>query len=105
MIAHCGLVSSSARCSCARRVRPAVARGRVSPDRLLFAGQGTRRSRPLPVLEAVGEMERLHEIAAIHQGHPAFAAPQRVSDTVQRVLESANVRVLLDGRTSVRDGA
>jgi hypothetical protein len=63
----------------------------------LFAGQGNPSERSLPVLEAVEEMERLHQIAAIHQSHPAFATPQRVSDAIQRILESANVRVLLDG--------
>ena len=97
MTAHCGLVRPDAPCSCGRRVRPALERGRVSRDHLLFAGHGNPPARSLPVLEAVEEMERLHQIAAIHQSHPAFAAPQRVSDAVQRVLESAKVRVLLDG--------
>jgi hypothetical protein len=49
------------------------------------------------VLEAVGEMERLHEIAAVYQSHPEFRAPGRVSDAVRRVLEAANVRALLSG--------
>jgi RNA polymerase sigma factor (sigma-70 family) len=94
MTVHCGLMSSSAPCACARRVRPAVERGRVRRDQLLFAGEGRVPARALPVLEAVGEMERLHEIAAIHQSHPMFAAPSRVSDAIRAVLESANVRVL-----------
>ena len=94
MTVHCGLMTSGAPCSCTRRVRPAVERGRVRRDQLLFAGQGKVPARALPVLEAVGEMERLHEIAAIHQSHPMFAAPSRVSDAIRAVLESANVRVL-----------
>ena len=95
MTAHCGLVNSSAPCSCARRVRPALERGRVSRDQLLFAGNGTPAARKLPVLEAVGEMEWLHEMAAVHQSHPAFTAPHRITETISSVLRSVNVRVLL----------
>jgi len=94
MTLHCGLLTSSAACSCARRVRPALAHGRIRRDQLLFAGQGTTRERTLPILEAVGEMERLHEIAAVHQSHPSFTAPRRVSDAIRAVLASANVRAL-----------
>jgi len=94
MTLHCGLLTSSAACSCARRVRPALAHGRIRRDQLLFAGQGTTRERILPILEAVGEMERLHEIAAVHQSHPSFTAPRRVSDAIRAVLASANVRAL-----------
>jgi RNA polymerase sigma factor (sigma-70 family) len=95
MTAHCGLIDSNAPCSCARRVRPAVARGRVDPDHLVFARQGAPASRRLPVLEAVGVMERLHEIAAVHQSHPMFMAPRRVTDAIRSVLRSAGMQPLL----------
>jgi RNA polymerase sigma factor (sigma-70 family) len=95
MTAHCGLVSSDAPCSCSGRVRPAIERGRISQDRLLFAGQAPSAPRSLPVLEAVGAMERLHEMAAVHQSHPRFAAPRRVTDAILDVLQSAGVHVLL----------
>jgi RNA polymerase sigma factor (sigma-70 family) len=88
MEAHCGLVSAEAPCSCRRRVAPAVKSGRVDPAHLWFAGRGETAPRRLPVLEAVGEMERLHEIAAIHQSHPPFRAPVRVADAVRRALQS-----------------
>jgi RNA polymerase sigma factor (sigma-70 family) len=87
MRGHCGLVSPEAACSCARRVQPAVRRGRVDPGRLLFAGRGDPAPRRLPVLEAVDEMEQLHDIAAIHQGHPRYRTPERVTDEIRRVLE------------------
>lgn len=96
MTAHCGLLNPDLPCSCARRVRPAIARGRVDARHLLFAGTGSVVPRRLPVLEAVGEMERLHEIAAIHQSQPRFQAPARVSDAVRKVLRSAELRALLD---------
>ena len=95
MEAHCGLVNPAAPCSCHRRIAPAMQRGRVRPQRLLFAGYGAAPSRRLPVLEAVGEMERLHEIAAIHQSHPPFQLPARAGDAIRRALDSARLRHLL----------
>jgi hypothetical protein len=66
----------------------------VDPTHLLFAGRGEPASRRLPVLEAVGEMERLHEIAAIHQSHPRYRAPEGVAAEIKRVLQSAELRLL-----------
>lgn len=91
---HCSLLVADAPCSCARRVRPAIDRGRIDPKNLLFAGRGSASVRRLPILEAVGEMERLHEIAAIHQSHPKYQAPSRVADTIRRVLQSPELRML-----------
>jgi RNA polymerase sigma factor (sigma-70 family) len=95
MTAHCGLVEPSAACSCARRIGPALERRRIDPSNLLFAGRGTAARRHLPVLEAVGAMERLHQIAGLFQSHPEYAAPERVVREVRRVLDSAAVRPLL----------
>jgi RNA polymerase sigma factor (sigma-70 family) len=95
MTGTCGLIDPGAACSCRRRVRPAIARGRVDRHQLLFAGQGAANPRRLPVLEAVGAMERLHAIAAVHQSHPRFMAPSRVVDAIRNVLESAEIRPLL----------
>ena len=94
MRAHCGLVSSDAACSCARRVVPAIARGRVDPARLLFAGRGEPAPQRPPVLEAVDEMEHLHGIAAIQQSHPAYRTPERVTAEIKRMLQSMTLRIL-----------
>ena len=94
MRTQCGLVSEAAPCACARRVPRAIARGRVDPDHLLFAGHGTSGPRRLPVLEAVGEMEHLYEIAAIYHSHPVYAAPERMAAEVRRLIESGDLRVL-----------
>ncbi|MGH7709891.1 MAG: RNA polymerase sigma factor [Gemmatimonadaceae bacterium] len=95
MRGNCGLVSREARCSCSRRVAPAIQRGRVDPQNLLFAGHGDPAPRRLPVLEAVGEMEHLQEIAAIHQSHPHYRASERVTAEIRRVLETAKLRLLM----------
>jgi RNA polymerase sigma factor (sigma-70 family) len=94
MRVHCGLVSTDAACSCARRVSAAIEQGRVDPNHLLFARRGDPPSRRLPVLEAVGEMEQLHEIAAIHQSHPRFRTPERVIAQIRHVLETKTLRLL-----------
>jgi RNA polymerase sigma factor (sigma-70 family) len=94
MRAHCGLVSSAAACRCTRRVPAAVRQGRVNPAHLLFAGRGDASARQLPVLEAVGEMEWLHEIAAVHQSHPRVRAPESVSAQIKGILTTSGLRVL-----------
>jgi hypothetical protein len=97
MRGRCGLVNAAAACSCDRRVAPAIRRGRVDPAHLLFAGRGDAAPQRLPVLEAVDEMERLHEIAAIHQSHPLYGAPDRVAAEIRRVLRSAEFRLMFKG--------
>jgi RNA polymerase sigma factor (sigma-70 family) len=100
MSVHCGLVNAGAECSCARRVGPALARGRIDPTHLLFAGRDVAGPRRLPVLEAVRAMERLHEIAAIHQSHPRHRTPQRVADTIRRILRSPTMRLFQEDPSS-----
>jgi hypothetical protein len=46
------------------------------------------------VLEAVDEMEHLHGIAAIHQSHPAYRTPERVTAEIKRMLQSMTLRIL-----------
>lgn len=94
MRGNCGLVSSGAACTCARRIAPAIERGRIDPGRLVFAGRGDPPAKRLPVLEAIGEMEHLHGIAAIHQSHPMYRAPERVMAEIKRMLQSATLRIL-----------
>jgi hypothetical protein len=74
MRSYCGLVNADAACSCARRVPYAIRDGRVDPNHMLFAGQGDAPPRRLPILEAVDEMDGLHQIAAIHQSHPTLSS-------------------------------
>jgi RNA polymerase sigma factor (sigma-70 family) len=90
---HCGLVSETAACRCTRRIDTAVRRGRVDPARLLFATHPIRQ-RGLPVLEEIDEMDTLHAIAGVFQSHPDYAAPERVVESVRRLLESGRFSIL-----------
>src|SRR5439155_4801058 len=89
MRAHCGLVNRGAVCSCERRVGAAIARGRVDPDHLLFAG--------VPREDAIAttrEVEALHDIADVFRRHPRYAAPERLIDGVRRIFDSGRFRIL-----------
>jgi RNA polymerase sigma factor (sigma-70 family) len=94
MRAHCGLVSPSSACRCARRVPAAVAHGRVDPARLLFATHPARERSPLPVLAHVAEMDDLHRVAGVFRSHPAYEAPGRLVDAVRRLIDSGRYTVL-----------
>jgi RNA polymerase sigma factor (sigma-70 family) len=89
MRAHCGLIDPSAACSCTRRLAPAIAGGRVDPDRLLFAGVSRE-----DAVAITREVEALHDIADLFRRHPQYSAPDRLVDGVRRVLDSGRFRVL-----------
>ena len=82
---HCGLVNEDAACRCAARVRPAVAAGRVDPDRPMFAGHRRLPDAP-PIARAVRAMEDLHDAAAIFRSHPNFAASDDLARSVTEAL-------------------
>ena len=84
---HCGLVTSTARCRCDRRVDAAVAIGRVRPNALDFAGHHR------PDAE-IAQMERLHDLASLMRSHPHYEAPERVRAAVKAVIDSGNYRIL-----------
>jgi RNA polymerase sigma factor (sigma-70 family) len=86
---HCGLVTKSAACRCDRRVSAALNHGRVDPDHLNFA-------RGIDPQDAVGEMERLHDVASLMRNHPNYRAPEVVTEAVQSVIASGEYRILRD---------
>ena len=93
MRSHCGLVNSKAACSCARRVAPAIAKGRVTSGHLLFAGRG----QPAHIADAeagTAEIEELHRVAGVFRSHPSYAAPHGVMEAVRRIVTSGKYRVL-----------
>ena len=84
---HCGLVNRAALCRCDRRVATAVRIGRVTPGALHFAGH-------INPDAAVGEMERLHDLASLMRSHPDYQAPAAVTEAVRIAIESGRFKVL-----------
>lgn len=84
---HCGLVNTSAKCRCDRRVTAALRHGRVQPGHLNFA-QHTNPD------DAVGEMERLHDLASLMRDHPDYVTPHAVTAAIQTVIKSGKYTIL-----------
>jgi RNA polymerase sigma factor (sigma-70 family) len=84
---RCGLVTRSARCRCDRRVQAALRNGRVQPGQLNFAQH-------LDPSDAVGEMERLHDLASLMRSHPDYQTPQAVTEAIQAVIASGKYTIL-----------
>ena len=84
---HCGLVNKTASCRCDRRVEAALRNGRIKPGHLNFA-------QPLDPNDAVGEMERLHDLASLMRSHPDYRSPEAVTQAIQTVIASDTYTVL-----------
>jgi RNA polymerase sigma factor (sigma-70 family) len=84
---HCGLVTTSAKCRCDRRVEAALRSGRVRSGHLNFAQQ-------VDPDEAVGEMERLHDLASLMHSHPDYQAPEAVTEVIKTVIASGKYTIL-----------
>ena len=84
---HCGLVNTSAKCRCDRRVQAALRNGRVQSDHLNFAQH-------LDPNDAVGEMERLHDLASLMHSHPDYRTPEAVTEAIQMVIASGKYTIL-----------
>jgi RNA polymerase sigma factor (sigma-70 family) len=84
---HCGLVNRSAACRCDRRVTVAIRNGRVQPGHLHFV-------RDIDPCDAVGEMEKLHDLASLMRSHPDYTVPQAVNEAVRAVIDSGQYKIL-----------
>lgn len=94
MRTRCGLVNSSARCRCERRVDRAIEMGRVNPGYLLFAGHAAIPGHDAALMQRVKEMEDLHEAAAIFRSHPQYAAAPALLEGVKRLVDSGKFKIL-----------
>jgi RNA polymerase sigma factor (sigma-70 family) len=84
---HCGLVNKSAKCRCDRRVTAALRNGRIQPGQFNFAQH-------LDPNDAVGEMERLHDLASLMRSHPDYQTPEAVTQAIQTAIASGKYTIL-----------
>ncbi len=80
--AHCGLVSTNAKCACHRRVPAALQTGRVQPDHLHFA---TRPSSFLEARSVISQVDEARRALALQQASTPREAPSIIA---RRIVES-----------------
>lgn len=90
MQAKCGLANPSNPCRCQRRVPIAIEKGRLDPDRLLFAQKGDDPA----VLRGITEMDELERASALFRTHPAYQAPDAFRRDLSKLLDSGKVSFL-----------
>ncbi len=93
MESTCGLVNPNAFCRCARRVPPAIALGRIDPDRPAFVTHPVSAS-GRDVAQAAAQLATLHNAAAVLRAHPDYAAPQSRVDAIVALLQSGRFPLL-----------
>jgi hypothetical protein len=93
MESTCGLVNPNAFCRCARRVPPAIALGRIDPDRPAFVTHAVSAS-GRDVAQAAAQLATLHDAAAVLRAHPDYAAPRSRVDAIVALLQSGRFPML-----------
>jgi len=86
MTSRCGLINSTNHCRCRRRVRTAVATGRVDPLKLLFASSQEQVARFPIVLREIRELEEGRRTAALYRSHPEPNAPATLTSWIRNFL-------------------
>ncbi len=94
MRSHCGIINPANSCRCAKRIKPAMERGRLDAKNLLFAGSGMKLAQGDTVAARVREMERLEEVGTLYRSHPNYAAPESLVKSVRNLLASSDFRLL-----------
>ena len=89
----CGLVNPSAFCRCARRVRPAIALGRIDPEQPTFVTHPVSAS-GRDVAQAAEQLATLHDAAAVLRAHPDYAVPTSRVDAIVALLQSGRFPML-----------
>lgn len=88
--AHCGLVApGTARCHCRRRVAVAVTLGRVDPVRVANTTASD-------VDDAVAEMERLYDAAALIRSVPDTSSPTEIAAKIRDLVAVGRSQLLSD---------
>jgi RNA polymerase sigma factor (sigma-70 family) len=82
MRARCGLFDARNACRCSQRVGRAVERGRLDPQRLLFASSAEQARQFPAVLDEIRQLEEVERAAALYRSHPE---PQARADLASRL--------------------
>jgi RNA polymerase sigma factor (sigma-70 family) len=82
--AHCGIVSQTANCQCNRRVPIAVRLGRVRPDELAFARDGTSFADARALIQRLEDTQRVLEL---HRTSPPVRSASEVAERVIAALD------------------
>jgi RNA polymerase sigma factor (sigma-70 family) len=77
MAGHCGLIEPANACRCRRRIGAAIARERMDPERLQFAGEVATLKR---------DMERFSDAGALFRSHPELRDAPGLVEAVVRAI-------------------
>lgn len=87
MLGHCGLVDSTNRCRCSRRVKRASELGRVDPNRLMFSTSKQRAQQFPELLVEIRQLEDNQRAAALYRAQQQPAISQDFVHWLQNTLE------------------
>lgn len=81
---NCGIINPEASCRCHKQIKPAIRKGRVDPDHLLFAAPKQLQDDGM-LKKRVRKIEELHEAASVYRSHPNHEAPDAMLDKIRQI--------------------
>jgi hypothetical protein len=71
----------------------ARAAGLLDPSRLLFALHPERGARRAAIAERAREIDEIQRLSFVYRQHPDYAAPERLKQLVDELLEAGRFRL------------
>ena len=91
---HCGLVKSSTPCTCKKQIAYAIRTGLANPQKLLFAKHPRHDNRGSSMEAILNQLDELERAAGLFRQLPDYEAPDMFVETVRRVVEPRNTKLL-----------
>ncbi len=84
--ASCGLISASARCSCAKKLKGALRRKRVDPNAIFIADKSDQTF--VQVQQKISEMSQDLKLTSLQTSIPSLKSPENFVNIVRDLMES-----------------
>lgn len=91
MKADCSLVNENAKCKCRKRIKIAIDRKRLNPEKLIYSQQLIEKKRHS---KSIDELNELDSIAFIYKSNPYYYAPDRILSEIKEIIQSTKYSII-----------
>jgi RNA polymerase sigma factor (sigma-70 family) len=89
--ADCGLVNENAKCKCRKRIKVAIDRKRLNPEKLIYSRQLIEKKE---FAKTVDELDELDSIALVYKSNPYYCAPEKIIAEIKEIIQSDKYQII-----------